>query len=468
MKPWDPAVWELLFSFVFVLVGSLTFHISSLISGLSIFREYPSHFSTLMALTIGIVLFGISPISFFVLGPYLEQNIVSDTGQIQGIREAISNILTLETILPFLLSASGFGLMTGALVRLQARVKCLDWVRRKTNMQFGIKSYQLSWDAFLSSIKRGGEICVETDKNHIYGRLEHFSIRNEPHAIWLSNYIVYASDFLKGMHAKVVDGEILIRGEELQRVSAPDYSFNKHHDSMRHLSQAFYILLAAVGFFMMATSLDGTAMFLNSERYLTTLGKIQQTYSFGALLLLIIALSMLLIALKVLRNDCKTWRATMDLYPEIITVTAVLASIFVFVIFDMLSWRYLFPPSYKYGVISILVFGTLAIGFYLKQRSKPIKNLFISILLEDEPGMSPNLKDLIDEIYIKMDANKPEEYPNTIIPPKIDKKYKNSTALPKIKKHLDDLFAERQYLRHEIYNLIVKLRKYIQQKETLV
>ena len=69
---WDPKVWELLFSFVFILIGSFTFHISSIISGTSVFREYPTQFSTLMTLTIGIILFGMSPVSFLLLGPYLE------------------------------------------------------------------------------------------------------------------------------------------------------------------------------------------------------------------------------------------------------------------------------------------------------------------------------------------------------------------------------------------------------------
>ena len=57
---------NILFSIGFVLIGSLAFHISALVSGHDIYRDLPTHESTLLSIVAGIVIFLFSPISFII------------------------------------------------------------------------------------------------------------------------------------------------------------------------------------------------------------------------------------------------------------------------------------------------------------------------------------------------------------------------------------------------------------------
>ena len=453
---WDPKVWELLFSFVFILIGSFTFHISSIISGTSVFREYPTQFSTLMTLTIGIILFGMSPVSFLLLGPYLEQNIVPAQGV--NIRLLIADILTTNTIVPFVLSASGFGLLFGATATLQAREMFLRWVRKSTNMQFGIKSYSLSWDAYLASIKSYGEINVEMEKKKIKGHLKHFSIRTEAKAIWLEKYTIHPIDSPEAGHSEPVEGDILISSDDIINISAPAYSFNKHYESMRHLSQAFYIVLIAVGLLFLSISVDGTAGFLNNPRYHATLEDVRAVYRISALLCLLAAFVMLLVVVKVLREDCSSWRATLDFYPEFLIAIVILIGFFTYIAFRMVISRLEFIAQYESVAIITLVFVTIGIWYYLLHRARPVKHAIFEIMALEDKSKFPLLSEFIDEIYTKSDANGRGLYQYNILPPLLDKKFENFRAMPQITIVLEELFAIRPYLREEMYNFVVKLR----------
>jgi hypothetical protein len=53
----DSSTIQFLFSAVFVLIGSLAFHISALVSGHDIYRDLPTLESTLLSIVAGIVIF---------------------------------------------------------------------------------------------------------------------------------------------------------------------------------------------------------------------------------------------------------------------------------------------------------------------------------------------------------------------------------------------------------------------------
>lgn len=162
-----------LFSVVFVLIGSLAFHTSALLSGEDIFRHFPTLEATLLSTVAGIVIFSLSPISFIILQPYTTSINI------------LVKILNFEVLLAFFSGAVGFGLIFGSLTILKARVTILNWFRDTSGMGFWISGYGITWDDILLSVKRKGEIFVQTDNIMIKGLLKSFSIRDETREIVL-------------------------------------------------------------------------------------------------------------------------------------------------------------------------------------------------------------------------------------------------------------------------------------------
>ena len=71
----DIEIIKFLFSVVFILIGSLAFYISALVSGYNIYRSSPVQESTLLSLVMGILVFLLSPVSFFILSQYTSVNV---------------------------------------------------------------------------------------------------------------------------------------------------------------------------------------------------------------------------------------------------------------------------------------------------------------------------------------------------------------------------------------------------------
>ena len=157
-----------LFSIGFVLIGSLAFHISALVSGHDIYRDLPTQESTLLSIVAGIVIFLLSPISFIILQPSTNS------------ANILVRILDCWVLLPFFSGAVSLGLIFGCWTMLKARVNILDWFRDKSGMRFWIYSYGITWDAFLGCVKHKGEVFVQTDSKMFKGSLVAFSIEAVP------------------------------------------------------------------------------------------------------------------------------------------------------------------------------------------------------------------------------------------------------------------------------------------------
>lgn len=451
---------NILFTFVFVLVGSFTFHISALISGVSIFRDRTAQQATLISLTVGIVLLAISPFSFMILERAIEKSAAAnDTATL--VRNFIEGVLTSHIIMPFFLSTVGLGLVVGALIIIDARVMFLTWFREKTNMLFGIKSYTLTWDDFLSSIKRDGIIDVRLRDKLIRGHLKHFSIRSESPVIWLGKYALMEDSGWVYKDATYNDAEMLIKCQDIEQISAPAYSFNKHYESMRHVSQGFYLLLMVVGLFLLSQSLYGTADYLLLGKYADLGG----TYALAGLLLLVLALVLLFVADYVVTHDFSSWQAAIYIYPEIFVFSAWGALV---IIYDLLGRLAVMAPGlYEYRAGIVLLLGFLVFTFSIIRYFFRLEmyQMFDGIEALQMDRGDPSLREYLEEVYTKLDLNKSDTNQKKELWDNLEQRFKKFWGQGQLEEVLEPLFVKRPYLDLEWQGLMLRFQFYIRKKK---
>jgi len=287
---------NILFSVVFVLIGSLAFHISALVSGENIYRDLPTLEATLLSTVAGIVIFLLSPISFIIF-----------TSTTTCYANILADILKFEVLFSFFGCAFGLGLIFGCITILKARVNILKWFRYQSGMKFWVSFYEFAWDTFLKSVKQGGEVFVQTDNGLFKGLLESYSTKNEPREIVLSKAKI------KRYRTEIdIEGEenarLLITGSEIKGITVPERSFRKHYESMGHISQAFYCQILAIGFF-----------FLSCSAYLTglQLWSLKSFYDVLSLFFLVLTIVVLCVSVWVAKKDFDNWRSFLVLSPPI-------------------------------------------------------------------------------------------------------------------------------------------------------
>lgn len=338
---------QILFSTIFVLIGSIVFHLSSLVSGYSIFRELPSHLSALGAMVVGLILFLVSPIGFlsffpecFVSECFVTQDVeVPESGQTpQEVMGNQSNVtskdrelyqqtfqlyLNFRFFLPFLAAAIGLGLVFGCLTRLYARESFLLWLRRRMHLHFRVYTYQQVWDGLFDSLKQDAQARITTKDKIVEGWVSHYSLRNEPRAIELRNYRIRPREEEQRTHwilhreqpkdTETNPGSIVITDSNTEMIEVDSNSFNRHYDPMPHRSQSFYTMLAALGFVLLAGSMFCTEDLVSKVGF----GKVSSTFLFLTIAFLIIAAIMVVVSLVVYSSDYKPWYAGTLLSPSI-------------------------------------------------------------------------------------------------------------------------------------------------------
>ena len=256
---------KFLFSVVFVLIGSLAFHISALVSGENIYRDLPILEATLLSTVAGIVIFLLSPISFIIFSPRDYLNISAQ-------------ILDFWVLLAFFSCAFGLGLIFGCEAILKARLILLLWLRDRSGMKFRIATYGFTWDDFLASVKLKGEVFVQTDAGIFKGLLSINSIRDEPREIVLEKAKIKRYGVERDIEGKE-NVDLLIPGSEIKMIIVPERSCNKHYESMQHVSQAFYCIIMAIGFFFLSCSAYLTENYMpNLELALESLASLMFFY----------------------------------------------------------------------------------------------------------------------------------------------------------------------------------------------
>jgi len=103
----------------------------------------------------------------------------------------IHELLQEYAFVPFIAAATGLGISVGCLKVLNFRIQLLTNIRKMTLLSFHLRTYDLSWDSFLSRLKRNARITVGLARNNdtvsVHGNLINFSIKNEPQSIVLAN-----------------------------------------------------------------------------------------------------------------------------------------------------------------------------------------------------------------------------------------------------------------------------------------
>lgn len=295
---------KFLFSVVFVLIGSLAFHISALVSGENIYRDFPTIEATLLSTVAGIVIFLLSPISFIIINFSSVDHI-----------HLLTQILDYKVLLAFFSGAFGLGLIFGCITILNARENILDWFRDKSGMRFWIYGYGITWDAFLDSVKQKGEIFVQTDKSMFKGLLMIHSIKDEQREIVLNKAKIKRCGTEKDVEGDEEDATLLIPGSEIKGIIVPERSFQKHYESMGHISQAFYCQMLAIGLFFLSYSAKLTRDFLQNGIEF----KLEGTLFYGplSLIFLVSTIFVLCFSVWVAQKEFDNWWSFSMLSPPI-------------------------------------------------------------------------------------------------------------------------------------------------------
>lgn len=385
----DSSTIQFLFSAVFVLIGSLAFHISALVSGHDIYRDLPTHESTLLSIVAGIVIFLLSPISFIILQSSTNYANIS------------VQILDFRVLLAFFGCAFGLGLIFGCWTMLKARVNLLEGFREKSGLRFWIYSYGLVWDDFLSSVKRKGEVSVQTDDGTFKGVLRSYSIKDEPKEIFLDKpkIKIYGRE-------EDIEGEenagLLISGSKIKRIIVPERSFRKHIESMGHISQAFYWIILAIGLIFLSFSAYLTRNYmLNLELGLVSF--------YGGLSLIFLALTIFVLGISVwvAQKDFDNWKSFFMLSPNIaflaifFSLLPILQIIhfithisYKLILIFLIPYIFLFPLLYIYKI-----------GNWLK---KTVKDRFDKIK-KDFEGKQKLLEEVLQSFYSQLSCNEKDK-----------------------------------------------------------
>ncbi|GEM_PF-3552165 len=338
---------NLLLTIGFVMLGSIVFHISTLISGYSIYREMQPVESAFLSTAVGLIIFLLSPIAFIVLRPS------------QGL-DILDCILDFNVILSFLLCAIGLGMVFGNLKILDARVILLTWIREKSGIPFWISFHGVLWDDVLTTVKRDGTIFIEKDKS------------KSPFDSTGSIYrFISASSFdeKREMLIEMVESgdKCLIPLDEMGFIRIPEKSLRKHEEKINHIGQALCCLLISIGIFFLALSAKETYHFVQS--LCTNTASILTFYWNLGFWLMPCSIIMLVICVWTAKKDFDNWRSYYEFCPDFGFLSMWLSFLFL---------QLIFPLDYKIENVILLSFPVilLVISIYLigYENKEPLYN----------------------------------------------------------------------------------------------
>jgi hypothetical protein len=425
-----------LFSVVFVLIGSLAFHISALVSGENIYRDLPTLEATLLSTVAGIVIFLLSPISFIIFYPTDYLNISAQ-------------ILDFWVLLAFFSCAFGLGLIFGCVALLKARLNLLLWFRRQTGMKFKIYTYGFTWDDFLGSVKQKGEVFVQTDAGIFKGLLGITSIRDEPREIVLENSKIKRYGIERDIEGKE-NVDILIPESEIKRIIVPERSFKKHHESMQHISQAFYCISLAIGLFFLSCSAYLTENYMpNLELASESLASLMFFYHTLSLFFLVLTILCLGISVWTAKIDFNSWRAFLTLSPDIAFVPLFFLLAILLIIFSTQILQILQILQIFILILVLLFIYLLLLFIYIRM----IRNWFLrhvekcfDDIKKDFKGYRKLLKEVLQRFYLQLSCNEIDQACISSIKNKILEEYTNDDERDKIKGLIKKLDKLKGYL----------------------
>jgi hypothetical protein len=254
---------------------------------------------------------------------------------------------------------------------------------------------------------------------------------------------------------------MLIKCEDIKQISAPAYSFNKHYESMRHVSQGFYILLLVAGLLLLSQSLYGTADFLMQGKY----AEIGGVYTKAGLLLLALALVFVFVAVNVVTYDFSSWRAAQYIYPEIFVLSAWGGLGIIYIFLGRLATVVPGVTEYRAGIVFVL--GVLAAIYSLMRFfcRREMYSMFDGIeALQMDKG-DPSLREYLEEVYSKLDLNKSDTMQKKALWNNMEPRFKQYWKSSQLEGVLAPLFKKRPYLDVELQGLMLRFHFYMKKKQ---
>jgi Family of unknown function (DUF6338) len=259
----DIASAKIWLSAVFIFIGIIVFYISSLISGHNIYKDLEFQHSLMVSVAVGFILFFLLPIGFIVFLPELFDSSLSTSSGTKDTILSIHKTIFENAFWPFIMAASGLGIVIGCLTLLKARWELLLWLRKITGLGYYILSYDFAWDHFLTRVKKHGMVAVQLgDGSWVKGHLQNFSARKEPKQIILENYDT--SPFSPDKHKlhKWLGGEVssdescpmelpypghilITEVDAVKKIAIHRNALKKHSHELSHVVQSFGYQLKA-------------------------------------------------------------------------------------------------------------------------------------------------------------------------------------------------------------------------------
>lgn len=363
----DIGISEIIFSGIFILLGSVVFQISTLLSGYNLYKEHNLIESSYLSIVGGILVFLLSPISYITLLTSKNSQFVN--GFVQLFNKCV--------ILSFLSCAIGIGLIVGSLIIIDARTNILCFIREHSSMPFWIYSSSEVWDYCIDSIKSNGEITILTNTlGSLEGLLIASSIRTQPRELLIET---------RDNHSR-----IFIRDDEIRSIEIPQNSFKKHYEPISHIGQAFYCIIISIGLFLLAYNASAVLEYINylgsndmtkyiSYSDLQQLQHIIPFYEQFKFYGLLSSVLVLMITIGVAKQDFRSWRAYLRIYPNYLLIFIAVSAIFYNIIYSLdISFTIVQPFRFDGWIVVFAVCGTCAMWYYIAK--KRISNDIIKII----------------------------------------------------------------------------------------
>lgn len=446
---------KFLFSVAFILIGSLAFHISALISGHNIYRDLSIQESTLLSIVVGIVIFLLSPISYIII-PNSDVDFTY--------ANMLVDIMNFKVLFSFFGAAFGFGLIFGGCIITQLRLNVLRWLRDNFKLNFWIYFYGNVWDDFLSCVQRESEVTVQTDDAIFKGLLVESSIREEPRQIVLSGCKIIEGDInLKNTIKGKEDVKVLILGSKIKKIIVPESSFHKHFDSMEHISQATYCIIMTIGLLFLSFSAHLTGNYLSNLESLgaSEVNALEAFYYSSSIIFSVLALIILCISIWVAKKDYGNFKSFLLLSPYIAYVAIILSLILIVYILLIIQILQLIQILLILGLLYIIFILYIVIKF--NKARKYMDECFCKII--DEFGNDQLLEIIIKNCCLQISRNKKGRAHIKDIEIEILKKCDYDPELSNLIVTLDNNFdilkKKWDYLKEDDYNLLLAFEKYI-------
>jgi hypothetical protein len=438
----DINLFEFFASIGFVLVGTVVFQVSALISGYNIYKEKESNEANFISIAVGLIIFLLSPLSIIILYPIPNYKYI----------DIFFEIISFQAIIPFLISAIGFGLIFGYLSMLRLRRMVLIKIRDLLGIPFWIFDYAMEWDDFLTGVKREGNIIINAQNNKKYeGGFMAASVRNQPREI----------------HLLMDNGkQILVLGDTIENIEVESKSFNRHMESSTHISQALNCVMVAIGIYLLSFSSQLMKDYLISKDYLENAlinySDIINYYLSLKYIFIAMYILVLVIALFLAKKDFNHLESYIYFCPDFLFVL-IFGIIIAFISMDISSYPFLTSSSLsnydlRIMALSIFILYTLLIRRLMKNK---INNKFKSIIMNIVLGESDKIKvynklnEIFKYMYLNLDFNGSEVSKfETIKSEIIDKFPDDKSLIEKLFSQIVDLKKKDKYLVEEDINIL--------------